>query len=398
MEERGVRDAEVSGSSPLSPTNPFSMLKASAILVGTTIGAGIFAIPYAVAQIGLIPGIFYLLGLGAVVLLLNLIYGEVILRTAGDHQLTGYSQIYLGKGGQRLASLALFIGLYGALLAYLIKIGEFLALIFNFPFPLELSLVFFFFAVTVIFLGLKIVSQLELVLVSILLIFILFIACLGFPHIALSNFQFSVLNFKFLFLPYGVILFALTGSAAVPEMEEVLRSDNRDKAKKLKKALILGSLIPLLAYLLFAIIIVGISGRQTSDDAISGLALFLPKWIVNLGAGLGILTMATSFLSLGYVLSEVWFRDFKLPRPAALILACSPPLVFFLTGARNFISVLEISGALTGSLSGILIILLHRKAQKIGRKQPAYHLKLPIAIYWLLIIIFCLGIFSPLLT
>jgi len=366
-------------------------LLATAILVGTTIGAGIFGLPYTFAQVGFWPGLFYLLALGGVVLLLNLIYGEIILRTPGDHQLTGYGQIYLGQKGKLLASLALFISLYGALLAYLIKIGQFLALIFNLPSPVEFSLGFFFFAVVAIFFGLRAVSQIESILVALILGFILLISLVGFNQIDWANLQMINLNLVTLALPYGVILFALTGSAAVPEMEEILRR----QPKKLKKAIMIGTLIPLLVYLSFALLIVGICGSKTSDDALSSLAGFLPNWIVRVGAGLGILTMGTSFLTLGYVLREVWYRDYQLPKPIALALACFPPLVFFLAGTKNFISVLEITGALTGGLSGLLILLLYQKAKKTGPREPAYQLKIPTAVFWLLILIFSLGMISP---
>ena len=59
-------------------------LRATAVLVGTTIGAGMFGIPYVVSKIGFLPGLAYILVLGALTLFLNLIYGEVILRTPGD--------------------------------------------------------------------------------------------------------------------------------------------------------------------------------------------------------------------------------------------------------------------------------------------------------------------------
>lgn len=366
-------------------------LRAVAILVGTTIGAGIFGIPYAVTQVGFGAGLLYLLALGGVVLLLNLLYGEVILRTRGDHQFTGYGQIYLGKVGKSLAGLGLLVSCYGALLAYLIKIGEFLGLIFNPPYSLEFSLIFFTLASIAIFFGLRAISQIELLLVGLILAFILTLALIGLPHISSISYQLSAISYSNLFLPYGVILFALAGSAAIPEMEEILRR----QPKRLKKAIITGTLIPLLTYLIFTWAIIGICGQKTSDDAISSLNLFLPGWIVRFGAGLGVLTMGTSFLALGYVLREVWYRDYNLPKIAALGLACFPSLIFFLLGAKNFIAVLEITGAITVGLSGLLILLLYRKARLTGQKEPAYQLKVPSAILWLLGLIFLLGMFSP---
>lgn len=365
--------------------------KAIALLVGSTIGVGIFGIPFVISKVGFIPGILFLLILGAVNLLVNLIYGEVILRTPGDHQLAGYGEIYLGKAGKTIASLSHLLGIYGALWAYLIKAGEFLALIFHSPHLTFFSLVFFVLVSIAIIFGLKTISLAELFLVGLILSFIASLALISLPHLSPANLTRPFFDSRFLFLPYGVILFALTGASAVPEMEEILRRQHL----KLKKTVIVGSLIPVLIYLLFALTIVGISGPKTSDDAIGGLIAILPRWIVDLGAGLGILTMTTSFLSLGYVLKEVWHRDFKLPEPVALGLACLPPLILFLLGAKNFIAILEMTGAITVGLSGLLILLLYRKARLTGQKEPAYQLKVPSAILWLLGLIFLLGIFSP---
>ena len=212
--------------------------RAATVLIGTVVGAGIFAIPYVVAKIGFLPGIFYLLILGALVLFLNLIYGEVILRTPGDRQLTGYAEIYLGKWGKFLGTLAIFITAYGALLAYLIKVGEFLSLIFALPNPVLFSLLFFVFGSIAVFLGLRSVSFFAGVFVVLLLGLVSLIAILGGDKIDPVNFLGS--DFSFLSLPYGVILFALFGSSVIPEMEEILRTEH----KSLKKSIVIGSLIP----------------------------------------------------------------------------------------------------------------------------------------------------------
>jgi len=366
--------------------------RAIAVLIGTVIGAGIFGIPYVVAQIGFFPGLIYLFFLALVVLFLNLLYGEVILRTPGDRQLSGYAEIYLGKTGKFLASLAVFISVYGALLAYLIKTGEFLNLIFNGYNPIFFSLLFFIFTSLALFFGLKSISFLEGLLVSFLLILIVLISFLGATEINLTNF--TSLNLNFLFLPYGVILFAFFGASVIPEMEEILR----EQTKQLKKAIIIGSLIPLLVYLLFTSLVVGICGPLTSDDAVFGLVGFLPDWIIRLGALLGVLAMSTSYLTLGYVLREVWRRDFKKPKMVSFFLAILPSLILFLLGAKNFIQVLGLTGALMGGLEGILIIFIFLRAKKIGQRQPAYSLRPPVFLLIILIFIFLIGMFSPLFS
>lgn len=365
--------------------------RAIATLVGTTIGAGMFGIPFVVSKIGFLPGMIYLLILGLLNLLLNLVYGEIILRTPGDHQLTGYGKIYLGEKGMILATLGLFVSLYGALLAYLIKIGEFLMLITEQGNPIFFSFLFFVLATTAIFFGLKAVSFLQGFLFLFRLALIFLIVIFGLEKINLINF--SGVDFSFLFLPYGVLLFAFAGAAVIPEMEEILRKE----PKELKKAIVIGSLIPLFVYILFAFAIVGITGSLTSDDAISGLVMFLPAWIVLLGAILGILSMVSPYLILGYVLREVWYRDFKFPKLAAFLLACFPSLILFLLGAKSFIGVLGITGAVAGGLTGLLIVAIFKKAKNTGKRKPIYCLNLPKMLIWLLYAIFFLGMLSPFL-
>jgi len=368
--------------------------RAIVVLVGTTIGAGMFGIPYVVSKIGFLAGMAYLLVLGVLVLFLNLIYGEVILRTPGDHQLIGYVKIYLGKKKRFLNAfciLSLFISLYGALLAYLIKIGEFLSLILGGN-AVFFSLVFFILASLAIYFGLRTVSWSELVIVSLLLTLAVLTSILSLGKVQMSNF--SGFNLAHFFLPYGVILFALSSSSVIPEMEEVLRK----KPGKLKNSIIIGSLIPIFVYLLFVFSVVGTSGLLTSDDAISGLLLFLPDYVIGVGAVMGILAMGSSFLTLGYVLKESWLRDFKTPKNLAFILACLPALVLFLLGARKFIAVLDFTGAVSGGISGILILAMFEKAKKMGKREPAYSLKVPKFLPYLLYLIFFLGMFSPFLS
>ena len=76
-------------------------------LVGTIVGAGIFGIPFAMLKSGIVPGLFYLFLLGAIICLLHLFFGEVCLRTSGKHRLVGYANIYLGKWGKTVATLTL---------------------------------------------------------------------------------------------------------------------------------------------------------------------------------------------------------------------------------------------------------------------------------------------------
>ena len=112
-------------------------------LLGAIVGAGILAIPYVMAQSGLLLGFILIVGLGLSLLLVNLMAGEIVLRTNKQHQLTGYAERYLGPWGKRLMTFSMVFSIYGALTAYLIGLGETLAAIFHGGNPLVYTLICF---------------------------------------------------------------------------------------------------------------------------------------------------------------------------------------------------------------------------------------------------------------
>ena len=76
------------------------LLTATSSIAGTCIGAGFLGIPYVAAKSGFLIASAYLIIFSVIILLINLYLGEIILRTKGNHQLTGYAQKYLGKKGK----------------------------------------------------------------------------------------------------------------------------------------------------------------------------------------------------------------------------------------------------------------------------------------------------------
>src|SRR3989344_6158050 len=105
--------------------------EAVATLVGTIIGAGVLAIPYSMKKAGFLTGLLILVVLSIVVLFLFLFVGEIVLRTKGNHQLTGYAEKYLGKKGKLFLMFAMVFGTYGALVAYTIGVGRSFVSLFN---------------------------------------------------------------------------------------------------------------------------------------------------------------------------------------------------------------------------------------------------------------------------
>lgn len=163
-----------------------NFLFALSVLIGTIVGAGIFGIPYVISKSGVLPGFFYFLILGTLVILIHLFFGEIVLRTKEQYRLPGYAQKYLGDWGKILITISTVIGLVGACLSYVIIGGDFLKIILS-PF-LNLSNFYFsliFWAVISFFIlrGIKSIAPAQL-LMNIILIFIFFlIFALALPQI-----------------------------------------------------------------------------------------------------------------------------------------------------------------------------------------------------------------------
>ncbi len=356
-----------------------AFFEATSTIIGTVIGAGIFGIPFVVAQAGYISGLSTIFIVWALILCTFLLLGEIVLRTKGKHQLAGYAQKYLGKKGKTLMYLALIIGIYGALIAYLIGEGQ---TIFNLFQPLFggsvfiYQLIFFVFGAGIIKIGLKGVKKSEFLLVFALIIIVLILSLLALAFFQPSNLQQSEFTLKSFFLPYGVILFAFLGFVAIPEASQILKK----KKKLLCPSLFLGSLVPLFIYVIFTTVIVAATGQQTTEIATMGLGQ-LDFWLRIFGNLLVMIAMATSFLALGLALKETFVYDYSMNEWLAWALTCFVPLFFALFKWVDFIQAMSIAGSIAGGLSGLLIIFMYPQAKKLGQRKPEYSLNLP---HWLL--------------
>ena len=372
-----------------------------ALLLGTMIGAGIFGIPYVVSRSGIFPALFYFLILGVASFLIHLFLGEIILRTKGKHRLPGYAQKYLGDWAKILAAFSVVLGIILALLAYIILGGNFLNILFSsfpllvsglssFHFSLIFSLVLFPFIVRRV----KFVAETEVFtnIVFVLIIFLIFF--LSLEKLNLDNFSLLAdeLVLENIFLPYGVILFALIGWSAVPEMAEVL--EKKEDKKQFKKAIIFSIIIAIFIYLLFVFSVVGVSGKNTSPETFSGLLSYLDPKIILLGVLAGAITIADSFLILSIHLRNTLVYDYGFHMVPALFMSWGMPLILFLSGFRQFIDVIGIAGTFIGAIEGILIILIFKKAKILGDREPEYSLKIPSFITYALMIMFVLGAIS----
>jgi len=367
----------------------WKLFAAVSTLTGAIVGAGFLGIPFVVAKSGFIIGAIEIIILGLILLTAKLYLGEILLRTKKTHQLPGLAKLYLGKWGGRIMLFSLLFGIYSALIAYLIGEGQSFSFLFfgNIDYTIYFALGFWLILTVLVSKGIKSLKKGEsfgmIAVIAILFFILLYFA----KDISLSNL--SAFDFNYAFIPVGVIIFALMGFSAIPEVVRELKGNE----KLLKKSIIIGAIVPIFIYLLFTVVVIGFSGTATPEIATFALG--------KIFVFLGIFTMFTSFFVLSVSLMDVYRFDLNYGKKKSWLLACLSPLILFLIvyffDLLSFTQILGIGGTITGGFSAVLVLLMVRNARKIGKRKPEYKVKLPTGIIWFLIIFLILGLLLELL-
>lgn len=329
---------------------------AVATLIGTIIGVGVFGIPYAFSQVGLLPALAFVLVLGGIQLLQHLFYAEAAIACPESLRLSGLAGRYLGPRARTAATVSIVLGYWGGMLAYMIVGGTFLhALIGPFLGGQEFTyqIVWSLIAAVIVFFGLDLVTRVSTVATAGLLIAMAAIFVLGVPHVRPENLP--LVSLKDWFLPYGVVLFSLSGLPAILEMEDILKG----RHAKYRRAVVLGTLIAAGLTTAFGLVIWGVTGAATTKDAVSGLRLAIGPGISTVGAVFGFLAVVTSFFATALNLQATLQYDYKLRRVVAWLLTCGPPFIVFLFGAKDFVSIVSFTGAVFGGITAALVALLY---------------------------------------
>lgn len=355
-----------------------------AVLIGACIGAGVLGIPYVAAQVGFFVTLSYLVLLGSIILIVNLYFGEVVLRTPGNHQIAGYGKKYLGKKGKFLLGFATVFGIYSAIVAYMLGVGESFSFLFfgDAGYTIYFGIFFGFIMSGLLWRGMRALKKFEKIGVFVILILL---AVIFFTFVRDVNFEnLYTFSLSHIFLPFGVILFALMSFHAIPQLGIILRGHR----KLMKRCLIIGTLVPIVFYILFAFVVVGFKGSDTPEIATLALG--------NVFIFLGILTMFTSYLSLGNALQENFMYDDHLKKKKAWFLAAIVPIaIFVLTRFFEFLSfvkILSIGGVVSGGLIAVSVLLMAKQAKLKGKKRAEYSIPINWWIIGVLSLIFIAGV------
>lgn len=330
------------------------------IIAGPIIGVGFFSLPYIAAKVGLPIMLVFFVVLFIFALAEHLIFTEVAINTPDYIRFPGFAKYYLGKGGEIFSFFTTLFTSFFALLAYVLVGGSFLKEIlypvFDGP-SWTYHAVFFILGAIFIYVGVKLVSRLALLTIVAFATIFVAIATRAWPFFNIANLSVKTGTPVDLLLPYGAIVFAIWGLGLIPEAEEILREYKKD----LRFVVPLALLAPFIIYVVFTILVLGISGSTVSESALIGLGAYLGPSIYVLALVLGIMCTFNSFVCMGMTLHKVLNYDLKLERNLSWFLACFVPIALYFLGFKDFIPIVSIVGGFAMGIEGMLILAMYKK-------------------------------------
>ncbi len=332
------------------------------LIFSTTVGVGVFALPYIFKEAGWALSVFYLLIFSGLMVAVHIIYWRVLVKTGKTKRLLMLVRENFGSLGFGLGATTIIGGITLAMVAYLILGGHFLRLVF--PGMAEnLSIIVFWILVSLpLFFKLSRMIGLEvwagLILAGAVIFLLLEAEPLSTPV------QIQAFSSSNLFLPFGAVLFALAGWTAIEPIYD--SSKKRLELTNFKTRIWQFSFATFGAALIYLIFVLAILGSSSSitTDTISGLQN-LPGYELAILLVIGIFAIATSYLPFGREFESLAIKDLKFSRLVSLVLVLAVPVGLVFLGLKNFSEVVGLVGGVFLALQYFFIVLVGRKVLEI---------------------------------
>ncbi len=137
--------------------------------------------------------------------------------------------------------------------------------------------------------------------------------------------------------------------------------------------------------------VAGVSGINTSMEAIEGLRNILREEIILLGAGIGFLAVTTTYLIFGSYIKNSFINDFCCSSFISHFLVIMGPIVIYFWHLDNLIRLISFLGGMLGGFEGIMILLVLKKAKEQSELEPPYKMPLNKYLLAILIVAFIIG-------
>lgn len=343
------------------------------LVVGTTIGAGMLALPVATAEVGFWGSTLLLLVSWAIMTACAFLFLEVNLWLPPNSNLVSMAGATLGKWGQGLAWVVYLVLLYSILSAYIAGGGDLFHYILatsGIKIPLGLAAVLFTGAFgAVVYLGIRSVDYVNRGLMFGKMSALVILIALILPFVTSTNLDGG--NIRYITSPSSVTVTAVAFACLM--IIPSLRTYFGENVAELRKAILIGTLIPLGCYIAWDMVImgvipldgpIGLKNLLHSTGANSGLvetltSILNKNTVTTIAKFFTSICMATSFLSVSLSLSDFLSDGLSVTKRGmgnVLIMGGTflPPLLIVLFYPDAFLTGLEYAGLSVA----ILMILL----------------------------------------
>ncbi|USR66780.1 tyrosine transporter TyrP [Providencia stuartii] len=356
------------------------------IVAGTTIGAGMLAMPIAAAGNGFLVSLGMLLALWALMCYTALLLVEVYQHESYETGIGSVAQRYLGSGGKFITGFSMMFLMYALTAAYVSGAGEIITSNLKSSFAVDMAdwmgiLLFTVIGGGVVCFGTSSVDFINRILFTAKIIFLVIILALMMPHVEQQNLLAAPTE-KVLILSAIPVFFTSFGfHGSVPSIVKYMGGD----VKKLRVIFIIGSAIPLIAYILWQIATLGSIGTTTfvgilaenaglnglldaiKDVAQSGRTELVAQMFMSLA-------LATSFLGVALGLFDFLADLFKrqdnaVGRIQTGLLTFVPPLVFALFYPKGFVMALGYAAIALSILALLLPSAMAFKSRTLNQRR-----------------------------
>ncbi|MBW8182850.1 tyrosine transporter TyrP [Shewanella nanhaiensis] len=323
------------------------------IIAGTTIGAGMLALPLASSGLGFGTASVIMLLIWSLMAYTALLMVEVHQFAPVDATLHTLAYKLLGRKGQLVASFSMMFLFYALCAAYIAGGGEQihskLTGWFSLDLPMQAGAILFTLLIgTVVAIGTHSVDFINRSLFSLKLVALVVMLFLLLPHVSVSNLVELPVHQGLVLASLPVIFTSFGFHGSIPSIVRYLGKDT----KALRWIIVVGSALPLLIYLLWLVASQGVltqstlMNSQSLNGFISSLSSLLhDPMIANAVSIFADLALATSFLGVSLGLYDFLSDLLKRSKTAGHRVQIAgvtflPPLGFALFYPQGFITAL----------------------------------------------------------
>ncbi|WP_333005544.1 aromatic amino acid transporter [Vibrio coralliilyticus] len=361
------------------------VLGSTLIIAGTTIGAGMLALPLASAGIGFTTSLIIMVALWALMAYTALLMVELHQHADASATLHTLAKQFLGKKGKWVASFSMLFLFYSLCAAYIAGGGaQFGERISQFT-GVEISgmtstVIFTIVVAAVVTIGTATVDKVNRVLFTIKLIAMAMVLTFLAPNVTESYLLNMPVEQGLVVAAIPVIFTSFGFHGSIPAIVNYLDGNT----PSLRKAIIVGSSIPLIIYVFWQIVTLGVVSQDALVDnqGLSGLISTLSTKVHQSGLGqtIGVfadLALLTSFLGVSLGLFEFLGDSFNKKKAASSRIVVGaitfvPPMGFALFYPQGFIMALGYAAIALAILAIFLPIMMVKKARVAEETQGGY--------------------------